>query len=273
MIRKISIGIVFAIICIFNANSVQATVGGPTYIYDIRAGGDVGEIVYVKKNLGGSGCPPEIYKISTETNKASSLVGCYDGIDPADYDAKFNSVLNGYPTLLNRINLESNSIEAVVKVIREVEVDEEKEIYFPQTDFGLDVYQNGIQKTTLTYTGCTTDQPHVIEGYAVPNSNLIALLVSTKGDCFEGGYITERLYVVPNITVNDSTALPLREKNTPAIANAVGNLTISLGNPGEVTPPIQPKPNSSIPTYYIYIIVGALALAILIVVLRLRKNS
>ncbi len=279
---------------ILSVSPVQATVGGPTYIYNIRSntdsdsGREIG-VMYEEQNIGGKGCPPEIYALDTKTGKRNVLVSCDEGIgnDTSSYQTKFAITLAKYPILLNRINLKYNSIRAKATVIREIGGDYENNVS-PKTDFSLDIFQNNEKKATLAYSGCKPEQPHIIEGYTIPVNNFIALLVSTIGDCFETGYVREQLYIVPGITPHYPTALKIREKNTPAVVDAGsenGSLLVVAEKPSvipikpdEVTPPVLPQEtvpsNLNLPELVYQIIIGSLILVIIVLfVFKLKMIS
>jgi len=226
--------VIVAVFSLSILSTVHATVGGETLIQSILySPSNSQQIIYKVQNYGGKGCPPEIFSFSTQTGVSTALISCNDADGTSQ--TKFNSIsedtLSQYPNLLRHIDLSKNKISARLTLVAEQEVDEASQ-NFGRADFHLDVFQNGEKKTGINYSGCSKDQVHIVEGYIVPNKNWMALLVSTKGDCFEGGYASENLYLVPNITLYNQAPLLIKDKGATA-----GNGNLSL----IATTPIVPQ--------------------------------
>lgn len=207
-------------------HSANATTGGPTYIKNIQTGNTNIEIIYEVKNLGGRGCPPEIYRFNLNTNKQDILISCNDedaDTNATNYARKLENIFSMYPNILERINLNSNNIDASFSNADKTKFDIDKGNP-GNTNFTLDIFQDNDRKATVNFKGCNPDQKHIIEGYRVPNSRNIVIVVSSTGDCWEGGYIYERLFVVRDINIYDITPLPIQGER-PAISD-IGNITI-----------------------------------------------
>ncbi len=280
----------FAVFYLLSVSVTNATVGGSIIISSIQTASPYSEeIIYELNNYGGKGCPPEVFSLSLRTNVRQVILGCDDislNSSQNAYDAKLESVLSQYPTLVKRIDLAKNKITAQITVIGEEKFNPATGS-FGRTDFRLDIFQDGDKKGSFNYSGCSVDQPHVIEGYAVPNLGYLVLLVSSKGDCFEGGYAYERLFSVPNITFFNSNSLSLKGNkeaapgpgNIYAIASKTTASTSSVNTTKNTSAPLpqsdEPQPNitetreSSFILSYMFII-GALVVIILVLVFKRR---
>lgn len=287
-------GTAIAVAFLLNVSITNATVGGPTLIHSLQySSSKPQEIIFEAQNYGGKGCPPEIFSLDLNTGAIKTVVDCDDvdwDLAQNGYNAKLEYTLSQYPSLLRHIDLNINNITAEVTVTGEEKYNPNAG-FFGRTDYRLDVFQNGVKKGSYNYSGCSVDQPHVIEGYTVPNTRNLVLLVSSKGDCFEGGYAVERLFVVPNVTFSDIKSLPL--KGSKEASPGPGNLYL-MAKPANVplmvntakptmkpsqTPIIQspavndtvsnPLPGSSDSFSYLFVI-GALVLIILVLILKKR---
>jgi hypothetical protein len=292
MKKIILLSATIVVVCLMTITKVQATVGGPTIIHSLQYSPTNGqEFIYEQQNYGGKGCPPEIYAINIKTQIKRTLVSCDEGIrNSVEYNTKLENTLSQYPNLLKHIDLIKNKFSAKITAVKEHDFDASTG-NFGGTDFQLDLFQNNEKKASILYSGCSKDQVHIIEGYAIPYKSTLVLLVSTKGDCFEGGYTRENLYIVPNIsTYFDQTSLPV--KNTEAARSGTGNISLiassnkvqvpktetssydtQTSSPSPETP-INSTPNqeSEIPSNTNYLItIGALVLIILVLIFKSRK--
>lgn len=252
----------------------HATVGGPTHVYDIRAaanlGQDVKEIIYVEQSGSGKGCPPEIYSLNISTGAKTNLVHC----DDPKHEENFKATLAKYPTKLYRVHLPYNQIEAEVKVTKETPYDPNT-FMGKKTDFVMNVFQNKKPLAVMAYSGCNRDQVHILEGYAYPSGPLVALLVSTVGDCFEQGYTFERLYPVVGAQITYDYPQTPRAENSPAIIDASkesGNLLLiaSTVTPIATTTATATPLSAESQINFYRIAVGILAVMLIIILLRRR---
>lgn len=221
----------------------NATVGGPTLIDSIQySSANKSQIIYEELSYSGKGCPPGITLMNLQTSARTKLASCNDAdwMNSTSYNAKLENILASYPSLLKHIDLGKNNISAQITITGRKSATEQN-YFLESTDFRLDVFQNGEKKASYTYSGCSTSQLHVIEGYIIPNVNTLVLLVSTKGDCFEGGYTRETLYTVPNITLYNQS--PLALKNNNEAKPGTGNLSL-VATKSDV-PPLPGEPQNT----------------------------
>ncbi len=259
----------------FNVGASNATVGGPTYISNIQSALDnASEIIYEVHSQGGRGCPPEIYSQNIQTGEKKVVLSCNQSekLSNLDYETEREVTLAKYPTILKRIDLNKNKVTAVTTAIDVQEIDEAKG-FFGKTDFTIDIFQNNVKKTTLTYSGCKANQQHIIEGYKTPDNMYLVLVVSTIGDCFEGGYTAQRLFIVPNITFYDSTSLPVIANEDPA--PGIGNLSfiakISSETPNQNGTGTTGKNNTATVNYQI--IIAILIVIVISLAVQRSKNK
>ncbi|MFA6459211.1 MAG: hypothetical protein WCV79_02335 [Candidatus Paceibacterota bacterium] len=278
---------VFVALVLLTTSIAHATVGGPTLIESIQySPTDNQNIIFQSQNYGGKGCPEELYSMNNITGTKTGLVTCSDAdwATPQAYNARLESVLAQYPNMLRRIHLINNNISGTIRIVSEQKIDQDKG-FFGRTDFQMDVYQDGIKKGSATYSGCSAEQPHILEGYIIPNKSILFLLIATKGDCFEGGYTRETLHAIPNITLYDQA--PLSAKGKDEAVNRAGNLrlvatrnadlevTKTSPSPTTAKPAQTNTPNNNTPadtTSNIFlnyqIMTGALVLIILVLILK-----
>jgi len=193
------------------ASYANATVGGPTTINTFTYNHADESVYYISRNSGGRGCPPVLNKLSLNSGKSDIVFSCSDGEDLMfknnyDYSAVSNKIADltrGFKEL-TPINLKKNNIFVDVDFNRTEKYKEIDDVL--RTHFIASVYQDGIKITDLPIAGCNLDQPFTFAGYAIPGFNKkIVLLSSTKGDCFEGGYIYETLHMLGGVDNLDKT--------------------------------------------------------------------
>ena len=190
-----------------------ATVGGPTYTYSFTYNPANESVYFVKDNQGGKGCPPELWKMSLNTGKSDVVFSCDQGVavSATNYDAgtdpvyiAINAIVKNFKDL-TPIQLSKNAIAIDVNFVAS-ETSSPTDDFVARSRFNAVVYQDAKKIAEVPIVGCSADQPFVFAGYAVPGlEKKIVLLLSTKGDCFEGGYINETLYTVSNISLLDRT--------------------------------------------------------------------
>lgn len=243
---------------------VQATVGGPTYVYNLRISHvlPIQEIMYVTHSLSGKGCPPSVSALNIETMKSRDVVACDFDADESVMERAFSQ----FPVVLKRLHLPYSGMRAETRVVRFTE-NKDDPFQFQKTDFETKIYQNTYdggerEVAAFDYPGCYPDQRHIIEGYATPQGYLVAFVVSTIGDCFEGGYITERIFPIKAMRVSDDPiTLEPRAASEPATVDADtenGNLLAIA------------KSQPDAPWSGTYAIIGLLLIGILILAIRRR---
>jgi len=185
----------------------HATTGGPTYIYSFKYNPANESVYFVQQNEGGRGCPPELLKMSLTTGKTDVVFSCSQGesLMSANSDAgvapvttAINNIVKDFKYLIP-ISLSKNNIAIDVNFVNSEKLSL-GDGWIGRSRFTATVFQDADKIDEIPIVGCTVDQPFVFAGYAIPGfEKRIVLLLSTKGDCFEGGYINETLYSVGNI--------------------------------------------------------------------------
>jgi len=189
-----------------------ATVGGPTTIDRLAYNQNQNAVYYTVRFEGGRGCPPVVYKISLEGGRVDSVLNCdqaeslYNLQNSTDqeryYKAIDNIMFEGVP--LKKINLINHGIKAEVGHINEVFLDDSE--WKLNSNFHVKILQGNKIKSEFDAKGCEDDQPFVFRGYAIPGvMDKILIMQSTIGDCFEGGYVVDNLFVINNIKLENNT--------------------------------------------------------------------
>lgn len=221
-----------ALISFLQNKNALATVGGPKYVSEIAYNPSNNSIIYYKLNdNGGMGCPPIIHSISVVSGKDTPVKNCnnvlseffqtYDEKNQARYSQFISDTYQGLH-YLSSVNLKSNHIGVEVDVLSENIINNTEVLW---TEFRATIKQNNKEIAKLDFRGCSKDQPHLFEGYRVPDTNTMAILISNKGDCFEGGYVTERLFIIEGVNYYDTN--PVRPiKTDTATEPNTGNLVV-----------------------------------------------
>lgn len=191
----------------------HATTGGPTYIYSFKYNPANESVYFVQQDEGGRGCPPELLKMSLSTGKIDVVFSCSQGeslmsansaAGVAPVTTAINNIVKDFKDL-TPISLPKNNITIDVNFVNSEKLSPGDE-WIVRSRFTATVFQYASQIAEIPIVGCAIDQPFVFAGYAIPGfEKRIVLLLSTKGDCFEGGYINETLYSVGNIGHLDRT--------------------------------------------------------------------
>ena len=245
----------------------MATVGGPTFIYDFKYNPSNESVYYTLYSESGRGCPPLLMKMSLNSGKIDTVFSCDEGeklIEGNGYqfnpvNAAIDKITGNFKRLIP-INLKSNKIAAdVVFVNHENIMPDVPEI--TKANFTISIFQDGKKITDFKRVGCNVDQPFVFEGYAIPGfDKKIVLLLSSKGDCWEGGYINESLHVVGGVSNLDKTYLN-SYKGASALVPNEGTLVVyeseSVSNPVEVpSEPVKTSPSKRSAYAIIAVILG-----------------
>jgi hypothetical protein len=194
---------------LFPIDQVSATVGGPTYIHTFKYNPKDESVYFIQNDMGGRGCPPVLFKISLATGKEQAAFSCDQGealreknnFDESVVTTEINNIIANFKDL-TPIHLKNNKISIDVNFVKSETYDDpySDAQWIQSSTFNAAVYQDDKNIAELAIQGCNKDQPFTFAGYAVPGfEKKIVLLLSTKGDCFEGGYIDETLYVVGGI--------------------------------------------------------------------------
>ncbi|MEI6346065.1 MAG: hypothetical protein WCO79_02425 [bacterium] len=223
---------------LIGTNIAHATVGGPTLVYDFTYNPADESVYYIRNSQNGRGCPPELLKLSLVTGTSQVAFSCDEGeklLVPAnDYNSspvntKITSLTNGFKPL-TPIHLEKNDLSVKMRFVNYENVAPDvNEIV--KANFFATISQAGKKLVEFPVVGCNETQPFTFAGYAIPGfEKKIVLLLSAKGDCWEGGYIYESLHVVGGVTVLDRTSVVDFDKvNAPLIA-ANGTLEVTTAD-------------------------------------------
>lgn len=253
--------------------NVGATVGGPSLVYNLRTNVEAREVVYDFHGLDGKGCPPEVFSLNLETGELRVVADC----DDPEYEAAYAASIVAYPIPLARMHLPYNQVSAKASVLREIEVNPDN--FAGGTEFGLDLFQVEKKIAAFTYFGCYPNQPHILEAYGTADESVAVIVVSTIGDCFEGGYIRERVFVAKGLTsLYDYSLGEGRKTATPAVVDAdaeTGNIVVFASKAATATPSATGIDSADGvprgPIFFYQIVVTALSLLVATLALRFRR--
>ena len=236
---------------LFIAGSAFATVGGATYVSEVAFSATGNAVYYKVHDEGGRGCPPIVHKIDLVTLLDSEVKSCDQVEQEFPYSEantqKYNQFITDiYQNLsyLGSVSLKKNNIDIKVEFLSEYVQDD----FIFWNNFQATIIQDGKEISKIDFKGCAKDQPHVFEGYRIPNSDKIAILISNKGDCFEGGYVKEILSVVKGIKYYDENIVRSFKSASATEPNA-GNMVVYVGT-SEPTPQPEETPSSNKNTIY-----------------------
>lgn len=224
------------------ATVAHATVGGPTLIYDFRYNPADESVYYIEEDHGGRGCPPELYKLSLNSGAASVVYSCDQGsAEGASPVSEIDAIIEGFKPL-SPISLKKNGIEVDVDFVRSEMWEYGSDSGVSKRHFTATVYQRGGKVAELPVAGCNLEQPFTFAGYAIPGfEKKIALLLSTKGDCFEGGYTNETLHMVGGVGGLDKDFSYNSMKWSQPLAPNEGTLVVFEAD--EIAAPVDEKPD------------------------------
>lgn len=217
----------FVPLFLLTTSSVFATVGGPTIIHDFTYNPTNESVYYVKQDGGGRGCPPELLALSLTTEKVTAALSCDQGeqMTLEQVNTKIDALTNGFK-FLTPLNLKRNGIAIDLQFTKtETFGSDSDEIMWRH--FIVTLYQNGKKVKEFPITGCNLEQPFTFQGYSIPGfDKKIVILSSAKGNCFEGGYINEALYVVGGVDNLDKSVTDNFYKGQSALLPNEGNLVV-----------------------------------------------
>ncbi len=236
----------------FTKEHAQATVGGPSFISTFTYSPANESIYYIKKEEGGRGCPPELMKMSLVSGRSDVVFSCTQG----------ESLLGTSDSGVPLVNMEISKITKDFKILTPIDLKKNQifidvsflnsEKYSPESNemlksnFNGAIYQDNRKIAELSITGCTKEQPFLFAGYAIPGfERKIVLLLSTKGDCAEGGYINETLYVVGGVSSLNREYFTNSYKGLSALTAGVGTLTVFESDETEIKAKIAPIKNTN----------------------------
>ncbi|MEI7424812.1 MAG: hypothetical protein WCK10_01690 [Candidatus Staskawiczbacteria bacterium] len=157
--------IVLSVLLIFSGvlvSDVQATVGGPTFIYDFKYNPLDESVYYTKVSESGRGCPPELMKMSLVSGQTQVAFSCSDGEKLSSVSlvgSEINKITKDFKQL-TLLNLKENNIAIDINFLN-------SENYSPEIDellrrnFNTSVYQDNKKVIDFTISGCKMEQPFV----------------------------------------------------------------------------------------------------------------
>lgn len=198
-----------------SSERVSATVGGPTYISDIVYHVPSGSVYYLENSSDGRGCPEIIHSIGLANMEDVEIKTCDEIFeqfyltDSGSHESYLQFVADTYQNLsylesinyLASVSLKKNNIDINVEFISE-NFNEYGDKY--SSDFEAVISQDGKILAKKRFSGCSKDQPHIFEGYRIPDTDAMAILISGKGDCWEGGYTRESLFIARDVKYYDT---------------------------------------------------------------------
>lgn len=211
MIKKIILAIFFALA--LASNTVDATVGGSVTLYSFKYNPVDESVYYTRLSSGGRGCPPILEKISLTDGSVETVLSCDEGeqirsnANDSDYSSgthlvnqRINEITDGFKDLAP-LSLRENNFQIDADFLREEYLgEEESQEFLIRRIFALDIYQDGELVGEKEVQACDLEEPFLFEGYSIPGFNeKIILLMSAKADCFEGGYVSDSIYVVAGV--------------------------------------------------------------------------
>jgi hypothetical protein len=272
------IGALF-LFAMFFAGTVNATVGGSTYVYNLKYNPYDESLYYLKVSEGGRGCPPEIMKLPLASGVTSVFFDCveaekllYEKFNK-NYEllkSSMNDMIAGYKDL-KELNLSANKIDIDVDFLRDDTFgDTEKYVYNKTHD--VFVYQNGIKVDTFQIQSCLVDMPITFAGYIIPGfEKKIAMVASGGGDCMEGPYVSETVKIVSGVQVNYKQTAPIASKISGQLIANDKTLTVKISDEVDLQKYVAKKDepkmeesvnadNAQIPVYvYIIVVLSILA--------------
>ncbi len=234
MNKRISLLLIFVLTVfslLISSEQIFATVGGPTYISQIAFNASKNTVYYLESDMGGKGCPSIIHAINLANVQDTEVKTCDEVFQQffKDYSEenqnKYSQFIHDtYQSLsyLGSVSLKKNNIDIKVEFISE-NVAEDGEVYW--REFDAIISQDGKSLTRTRFRGCSKDQPHIFEGYRIPNTDSMAILISNKGDCFEGGYVNESLHVIKGIKYYDTNIVRSIKEESATEPNT-GNMVV-----------------------------------------------
>jgi hypothetical protein len=254
LIRNATTIALFSLVFLGTAGIADATVGGPTYLYDFKYNPADESVYYVSASQSGRGCPPVLQMLSLRTNVSGDIFSCaqgeellgrsgYQGGHPAALFQKFEDITRDFERLTH-IHLPKNSVSIDLMFESTGGVSGAEAIH-GWTNFRAVVYQNGEKITDFPMRGCNREQPFIFAGYAVPGvADKMILLSSGKTDCFEGGYIGEQLHVIENVAPLDTTYWSnFYKSNEPLVPSEVTLVVFEKDTVGRASRTVEDSKN------------------------------
>jgi hypothetical protein len=251
------------------SSPAEATVGGPTTIYDFKYNHSDESVYYIQLDGGGRGCPHVLKKMSLDSGVVSTVFSCDDGekLINGNFDniylvnKKISDLTNGFKDL-TPISLKKNNFEIKLSYLKDNYIGDAEKFKISST-FTASLFQNNEKIKDFEVSGCTIEQPFIFDGYIIPGfDKKIILLMSAKGDCFEGGYVSDSISVVGGVGNLDKTYYSSGYKGLGPIQPGEGSLIVYPENNIETKTESAKQDNKSGVIYFatiIAFIVGLIA--------------
>jgi hypothetical protein len=219
---------------LFITSKVEATVGGETIIYNFKYNPVDESVYYNFQSYGGRGCPPELKKLSLNSEKVETAFSCSQGekLLSASNNYEYSPVsleiekITKYFKPLTPLDLKANNITIDVNFLKDENYSFDSS-QIMMKHFIASIYQGNKKVKDINITGCSLEQPFTFQGYAIPGyDKRMALLLSTKGDCWEGGYTYETLYTVAGVDNLNKSVKTNFYKSSSALLPNEGNLVV-----------------------------------------------
>lgn len=91
IIKTTFLAIFTLVLAIFTSSEAYATTGGPTYVYDFTYNHQDESVYFVEIDESGRGCPPILNKISLNTNTIESVISCDQGEAMRDQSGSYDN--------------------------------------------------------------------------------------------------------------------------------------------------------------------------------------
>jgi hypothetical protein len=216
----------FVAVSIFigTASIANATVGGELLVSGVHYNTQTKSVIYSLQDNGGRGCPPSLLALNSVTGQSKTIFDCDSKLSSAyqTYEARNADYVKNFQPV-SPVNIKKLGLGVTLTKLSEEKMGDEN--WIVRTMFRMTVTQNGLKMYEKDISGCSVEQPWVIGGYVAQDlKNKLILLVSGKGDCFEGGYVTESLHIVP--AVIDGFQYINAYKGSWPLIPTIGNLVV-----------------------------------------------
>ncbi len=266
--------------------TILATVGGPKLLSDFGYDKEEKLVYFVSTDYGGMG-GETVRKYDPGTGKIESLFGTFDvgvyampekewrkvaaehNCSVDEPEGTINScILNSkkeeiWSKLkpLPRINLTENNIDIEVLVREFIPEDSYGWAGWAYVTLGATITQNNKKISQIEFETCDQYVKNVgrtkefevnFDGLLIPGLSSILLLVSTRGDCFEYGYVVDKVFPLTNVQItNPEPLLSLSEARVcedgwvmdwvSRVCPTSGGIFVNIPNiPLEANIPIEP---------------------------------
>jgi hypothetical protein len=129
---------------------------------------------------------------------------------------------------LSQFNLKNNNIRIDLDFSNSERLDGITDDSIIKRNYIANVYQGDKKVGEFSISGCKLDQPFNFAGYSIPGlEKKIAIVSSRIGDCWEGGYIYENIYIINIVDKIDRTPVLGTGKNElEELKTNAGTLTV-----------------------------------------------